>query len=245
MENTYTVYVHKNIKNNKLYFGITSVPVKQRWKRGSSYSKTTKIRKAIDKYGWDNFEHIILYENLSKEDAEEKEIELINKYKTTNDKYGYNIQNGGFHNGKFTTETRVKISNAKKGTRLSEDTKRKMSISRSGKNHWAYGKTFSKQHKEKLKISHIGQKAWNKGIERSKWLSKENEEKLKQSVRMALIGNKYSCKPIRCVETQIVYEGVFAAHKNTNINMSNISSVCNGKRKTAGGYHWEYVKGGD
>ena len=74
---------------------------------------------------------------------------------------------------------------------------------------------------------------------------KENEEKLKQSVRMALIGNKYSCKPIRCVETQIVYEGVFAAYKNTNINMSNISSVCNGKRKTAGGYHWEYVKGGD
>ena len=47
MKNTYTVYVHKNIKNNKLYFGITSVPIKQRWKRGSSYSKNTKIRKAI------------------------------------------------------------------------------------------------------------------------------------------------------------------------------------------------------
>ena len=36
----------------------------------------------IIKYGWDNFEHEIVYENLSQREAQEKEIELIFKYKT-------------------------------------------------------------------------------------------------------------------------------------------------------------------
>ena len=115
MQNNYIVYEHKNKNNNKRYIGITSQTAKQRWRRGSSYSKKTKIYKAIQKYGWDSFEHNILYKNLSKKDAEEKEIELIKTYNTTNDKFGYNIQNGGSSNGKFTQETKEKISKAKKG----------------------------------------------------------------------------------------------------------------------------------
>lgn len=51
MNNNYTVYVHKNKINDKRYFGITSNPVSQRWRRGSSYGKNTRIRSAIDKYG--------------------------------------------------------------------------------------------------------------------------------------------------------------------------------------------------
>ena len=39
--------------------------------------------------------------------------------------YGYNIQNGGSSNGKFTQETKDKISKAKKGKKLSFETRQK------------------------------------------------------------------------------------------------------------------------
>ena len=245
MREKYIVYEHKNIFNKKRYIGITSQQAKERWKRGSSYSKKTKIYKAIQKYGWDGFEHNILYKNLSKKEAEEKEIELIKKYNTTNDKFGYNIQNGGSSNGKFTQETKDKISKAKKGIKLTEETKQKMSNSKKGKLHWNYGQKTSPKTIEKMKKSHLGHSAWNKGKKRKEWLSVENEKKLKEKQRKAIVGNKYSCKPIICIEKNKIYEGVLDAYNKTNINASNISMVCNNKRKTAGGFHWKYYKKGD
>ena len=53
------------------------------------------LTRAINKYGWDNIQHIILYKNLTQKQAEEKEIDLIKKYKTNIRKYGYNIEPGG------------------------------------------------------------------------------------------------------------------------------------------------------
>ena len=47
------------------------------------------------------------------------------------------------------------------------------------------------------------------------------------------------CKQIRCVETNIIYNSISDAEKQTNI--CNIGSVCNGKRSVAGGYHWEFI----
>lgn len=239
----YSVYEHKNKINGKIYIGITSLPVKERWKNGKSYAKNTKIYNAIKKYGWDNFEHNVLFTGLTKEEAEQKEIELIAKYNTTNSKYGYNIQNGGCSHGKFTEESKNKISNSKKGKKYSIEARKNIALGHMGEKHWAYGKTFSLEYRKKLSIAHIGQVAWNKGKKREEWFSKENEEKLKAKQRQAVIGNKYSCKPILCVETKIKYDGVYDAYTKTKINFSNISMCCNGKRKTAGGYHWKYLEG--
>ena len=50
MQNNYIVYEHKNKNNNKRYIGITSQTAKQRWRRGSSYSKKTKIYIICSKY---------------------------------------------------------------------------------------------------------------------------------------------------------------------------------------------------
>ena len=47
---------------------------------------------------------------------------------------------------------------------------------------------------------------------------------------------------VRCVETGIIYPSIREANRQTNISFSQISGCCNGKQKTAGGYHWEYVK---
>jgi len=92
----YIIYLHQNKINKKVYIGLTGQSVEKRWfKKADSYSSNKFFYSAILKYGWDNFEHTILFENLTKEEAAAKEIELIAQYKAQNKFFGYNIQKGG------------------------------------------------------------------------------------------------------------------------------------------------------
>lgn len=136
MENKkYTVYMHKNKINNKVYVGITCQKTNYRWGAGSGYRQQPKFYNAIKKYGWDNFEHIILFENLSFEEAKQKEIEIISKYNAFTKKYGYNATKGGDgSNGvPCSEEKKLKISKANKGHKFNEETKLLMSKLKLGK----------------------------------------------------------------------------------------------------------------
>ena len=48
-------------------------------------------------------------------------------------------------------------------------------------------------------------------------------------------------KPILCIETKTKYPSLTEAGRQTGINIRHISEVCNGKIKTAGGFHWKYI----
>ncbi len=89
---TYTVYMHID-PNGKRYVGITKRSLEDRWNDGFGYAtnKDTRFFDAIREIGWENFQHEIVKSNLTKIDAEILEAELIEKYKTTDPKYGYNI----------------------------------------------------------------------------------------------------------------------------------------------------------
>ena len=91
----YTVYCHENKSNGKLYFGITKTSTRRRWSRGNGYKTQHIFGKAIAKYGWDGFEHIILFTGLSEEEAKQMEIDLIREFKTQDKRYGYNMTAGG------------------------------------------------------------------------------------------------------------------------------------------------------
>ncbi len=95
--NNYIVYIHQNKINGKMYCGQTCQDPQKRFKGGSGYSDCPRFYNAIKKYGWGNFNHIILIENLSHEMANIVETEIIKKYNLTNDKFGYNIDDGGAH----------------------------------------------------------------------------------------------------------------------------------------------------
>lgn len=95
MDNNYSVYVHINKINGKKYVGQTSIDPIRRWGGNGYRYKGQVFYNAIEKYGWDNFEHIILKSNLSKEEADNLEIELIDKWNTRNKDNGYNISVGG------------------------------------------------------------------------------------------------------------------------------------------------------
>lgn len=97
--NKFCVYMHK-FPNGKMYIGITSKKPKARWQNGTGYTKEHQsvMYNAIQKYGWDNVEHFILYNNLTETEAKQKEIELIKKYNTYihfENSNGYNMTLGG------------------------------------------------------------------------------------------------------------------------------------------------------
>ncbi len=117
------VYMHRNKINNKVYIGQTC-NLNKRW-HPSSYIGSSYFYSAIQKYGWDNFEHIIIKDNLTQEEANKLEIEYIKKYKSTNSNFGYNLAEGGKHGcvligsnngfyGKHHSEKSLKIMREKK-----------------------------------------------------------------------------------------------------------------------------------
>ena len=125
MTNNYKVYSHRNLINGKLYFGITSQNPEDRWKNGYGYTYNNHFFNSIKKYGWNNFEHKILFSDLTKEAAELFEAGLIAQFKTTNPKYGYNVakkgSSAGVHNTGYTKseDCKEKISQARTGRTLS------------------------------------------------------------------------------------------------------------------------------
>lgn len=123
--------------NNKVYIGLTCQFVECRWNNGEGYKHQKLFYRAIQKYGWDNIEHIVLAENLTFNEASDLEKDLISKYKSNNSKYGYNLTDGGegisgYHlnaeqlerhrqnalGRKHTQATKDKISKINKGRKL-------------------------------------------------------------------------------------------------------------------------------
>jgi hypothetical protein len=109
----YCVYVHI-APNGKKYIGITCQKPSKRWSEGYGYRNQNKFYNAIKKYGWDNFQHIILVTNLSREEACAMEQELIFINDTINN--GYNQSKGGFGGGfAHTQESKEKLRQAHLG----------------------------------------------------------------------------------------------------------------------------------
>ena len=99
MNNTnkkWCVYMHTNKINNKVYVGQTCQTPTERWDSGHGYKTCTYFYRAINKYGWDNFEHIVFAENLTKDEANKMEKALIILYDTKNPKYLHTVTNVGY-----------------------------------------------------------------------------------------------------------------------------------------------------
>ena len=217
----YCVYCHTNKINGKKYIGITCNNPQIRWRNGNGYVNNEHFFRAIQKYGWHNFSHEILYTDLSKAEAEAFEIKIIAEYDTVNPAKGYNIELGGNGVEKFTDEIKKKISDALKGHTCSEETKVKISNAQKGKQSPMKGKHFSHEVVKKNSQSHKGQEPWNKG---RTWTDEEKA--------------KFNGKAVVCIELNRIYRTAHEAGKDLGIDFSSICKCRKGLVKTAGGYHW-------
>ena len=211
MEN-YKVYIHK-FPNGKAYVGITRQEPKVRWGGGNGYVRNEYMHRAIKKYGWENIEHIILFDGLSEEDACEIEKSLIKKYRTNEKEFGYNIESGG-QCSNLAESTKQKLREAHTGKRASEETKNKMSASR---------KRFLSENPE----------YYQKNLENIMCaVEKAAELKRKSVIQYDLDGNFLA-----------VWNSTREAERVLGIYHSHIAKCCNKvpKYNTAGGYRWEYA----
>lgn len=215
MNGEYKVYVHINKINGKIYIGQTKQTLEQRSSNGNAYKGSRHFWNAIKKYGWNNFEHVVLIENLSLEMANIIEEYLIKKYDSTNDKIGYNLWFGG-NNREVNDETR-EIQRKKKigynpwkiwDEETIENIKRKNSIAKMGEKNPMYGKQLS-----------------------------DKAKRLRKERRLHVLQYDLEGNFIR------EWDSLEDASVEYDIAKANISKSCNEPTSICRGFLWRYKKG--
>ena len=207
----YIVYQHKNKITNKSYIGITSQEPEQRWKNGNGYINHPKFYPAIQKYGWNSFEHIILLTNLTKEQACEKEKYFIKIFNSYNN--GYNASEGGESGSNGCNK---KLQNRKK-------------ISQGMKLYLNNNPDILQKRIKQIK--NINQE--NRINKLKEYYNQLTPEQRKNRM-------KKNNKKIICKENGNIFNSINEAAQWCGIHNSSISHCLRGNQKTAGGYHWEY-----
>ena len=246
----YCVYIHTS-PSGKRYVGQTKKNPKERWNNGKGYlqKKNGKYNqpafaRAILKYGWDNIEHEVVASNLTREEADNFEKLLINKLDTVNPKFGYNCKEGG-SNGSPLEETKKKIGKSLKGKNKKSVTQ----YSLSGEFIRTFDNITEVEFEMGISHGHISDCCNGKRKTIGGFIWRYTDQELTEEHLTwcnEILPNKFSKK---CVvqyslsgEFICVFESMKEAELKTGIFYPNISAVCNGRQKTAGGFIWKYYK---
>lgn len=223
----YYIYLIRNKINNKIYIGKRKCPINKTPITDPYMGSGKIIRDAIKKYGIENFEKEVLFDNIvDVKSLNILEIETIKKYSSTNKKIGYNRTIGGdggnlimFFNEQELKNYKNKLSNRTH----TEETKQKL---REKVNYDSIKKNLIKARKRHNELIKSG---WRQTF------TQETRKKMSDSRK----GKKV--KRVLCVETNIIYNSMQDAAKLTNSSISKISLCCNGKRNKTNNYHWKFI----
>lgn len=182
------LYKIENIINGNLYIGKTINPTQRKYKHFTN-ADNIHLRNSINKYGKKSFTFEIFESYESEDEAYQAELYWIS-YLREQGAVLYNISDGGKGGSSgikqtpeqiekrisglrgriVSEETRLKISESKRGISLTEETKQKISKTKTGK-------LLSEETKNKMSESRKGEKNHNFG----KTLSEETKKKLSEA----------------------------------------------------------------
>lgn len=222
------IYCIENITTNKKYIG-QSTNISDRWRKHISELNHNShhndyLQKAWNKYGEEDFKFYIL-EYCNEDDLDNKEIYYINFYNTTDRKYGYNLKSGGQSSCHPTEEVKNKISESNKKAYQNHELRELRSMC--ALNQWS-----NPEIKEKIMGSNNGM------------YGKHHTEETKQKIRKNRSGipsHRRNTTPVLCIELNQKFDDATEAGKKLSLDSSSILKVCQGKRKTCGGYHWKFL----
>ena len=215
----------------KSYIGqVRNRAPEQRWKKdGSGYKArkgSHKMSRAIDKYGWDNFNHDILLkiecDTLEKlvfwlDEWEQYYIEKYNSFYN-----GYNSTTG-VNNGVRSKETREKISQSLTGRTLSEQTRNNISKSRKGIKPPNTGKPMAQEQKDKISKTMKGRK-----------LPASTKNRMREShIGIHARGKNPMATKVICLNTREVFGSCKEAREWCGCK-GDIGACCKGHSKSAG-----------
>lgn len=232
------IYKIKNIINDNCYIG-SSINIKNRTRIHKRYLLQNKhhsiiLQRAYNKYKKENFVYEIIEIIDNKKELIKKEQYWIDKIKPI-----YNIckkanSSLGIKRRKETIE-KLKISHL--GNKHTKESKKKIGDSQRGNKHWTKNKFFSKEAKKHMSEGQIN--LYKNGYIsplKGKKLSKERIEKYKNKRYKKIIQiNIFNWEKIK------EWKSASIAGKILDINKGNITSCCRNKRKTAGGFKWQYA----
>lgn len=225
----FLVYLHINKINGKVYVGITHhVNPNKRWGySGQKYTHCRKFLNAIKKYGWNNFNHIILCRS-SKEKAIIFEKTLIAHYKRLG--ISYNLADGGEGAESISKETKALLHKIKSAN-----------PPMLGKHHTPEAKALiaeAGRHRVMKDITRkkLQEKVWSDMSYLRKSWTKEMYEKIGKANSKSVIQLDLNGNFIREFSSTREAEEFINKGKRQN----HIADVCNAKRKTAHGYKWIY-----
>lgn len=260
LKRDYVVYKH-TAPNGKCYIGITGQnPPEKRWANGRGYVLNKCFDNEIMLYGWDNFKHEILFGDLTKTEAQQKEIELIAYYKSNQEIYGYNVSSGGACIGTHSEESKKKMSEHahekscvrqfdKAGNFIKEYESIKRASIETGitrqnivaccNNRVRMAGGFIWRYElDELTAEHID---WCNNLKKKMVRQVQKQKQTKEEVFEL---RKNRGKPVvqYTFFGDVVgkFENLTIAGEKTGISKSNISQCCKGKTGSAGGYIWKY-----
>lgn len=88
----YKVYIH--LKTGCwIYIGQTCQELEARWQCGEGYKHNQMLYHQIQKYGWNNIQHLLYKDNLTKKEADKIEQDLIHFYAKNEEATGLMVLN--------------------------------------------------------------------------------------------------------------------------------------------------------
>lgn len=240
-EQSYELYCHTNRINGKQYVGITKRGSEKRWGANGSRYKGQALGYAIEKYGWDAFEHEVLLTGLTKEQAEEEERRLIKELGTMVPN-GYNLTSGGNLGCDFSNETKEKLRAVHLGKPKSESVKAKVSAAHKGKIVSQETRRKISEARKGIRESEEWRRHISEGCRGRKW-SESQREKMKNRVYATggdVSNSRRVAQYTKDGDLVAVYGCITDAAKTIN-NNHHISECCKGTVPTAGGFVWRYL----
>ena len=237
------IYKITNLMNNKIYIGQTSRKLSKRileYKKSLLYNnqQNTHLQNSFNKYGFENFQFEVIDIAQNINELNEKEINYIKQYDSTNKKIGYNIESGG-KNSIPTTETLEKMSRSHQGIKQTDSWINKRVAKAGTENAKKYGRR--KTEEEKLILSVNNPKFWLGKTRDDETRRKISETKKFNGPSQKLKDATYKTVYRKSLETNkiITYESTGIASNFENVNQSTISRWCK-NNKIVDGYSWSY-----
>ena len=222
----FCVYIHRNKENGKIYVGQTCRQPENRWLNGKGYAPGSHFGHAVAKYGWDGFDHEIVRENMTLEEADQLEQELIEKYDSRNPDKGYNVTEGGGGSAgtKHTAETKEKLRRLQKER-----------IAKTGKVNFK-GQKHTPESIAKMRASHKGKHTGPKNAAYGTHKTEEQKQYYSRINSRAVKQYDLDGKLIK------QYPSGKAAAEALGVTAAAISAAVAGKTKSCKGYIWKHAE---